>query len=166
MRATDYPVNCSVLNEVSSFCRSELARLARGLMIVAICALGCGSTAAAPVQVVFAEKDFRKLATFTVAPKYPEDAIRSTRTGICIALVQISINATIISIQIIKAPSEAIAQEMRRALQQWKFKIARDQGGQPISFEGKLTYYFVHEKGQWKVFSSMDSFYVGPHFDQ
>lgn len=159
-------IQLPVLNKVSALFRRALPRLATGLMIAAICPFGCRSTPASPIQVIFAERDFRKLATTTVAPKYPDDAIRSAKTGISIALVQVSINATIISIHIIKAPSAAIAEEMRHALQQWKFQIARDQGGQPISFEGKLTYYFVHEEGQWKVFSSMDSFYVGPHFDR
>jgi TonB family protein len=106
----------------------------------------------------------RMHATRTILPEYPQDAIRSKVTGVVVAEVCIPAGGRVASIQSISsAPSKAIAESVRKALSQWRFWTVFE-NGRHYPYGGKIIFYFVEQKGEFKVLEPGDEFYVGPHF--
>jgi TonB family protein len=91
---------------------------------------------------------------------YPEEAIRLRTTGLVVVEVCVQSDGLSFKSRIVTAPSRAIAQSVTDALAQWRF----EPNEKPRSYGGKLTYYFVEQRGEWKVFNAGDSFFVGPRF--
>ena len=103
------------------------------------------------------------LATKTIRPAYPEEAIRAHTTGVVVAELCIPAGAPTAAVTISSSPSEAVSRSVRQALSQWTFQTWT-QNGKHSAYGGKIIFYFVVEKGEWKVLDPTESFYVGPRF--
>lgn len=108
-------------------------------------------------------KQIRMLATKTVRPVYPEEAIRAGTTGLVVAEVCAPRDGRPASIKISSAPSEALARAVKTAVSQWKFRKREDENAS-LAFGGKVVFYFLKQGDKWKVLDPMESFYVGPRF--
>ena len=105
----------------------------------------------------------RKRATKTVRPVYPEQAVRGKVIGVVVAEVCVPAGGTIAAFWISSAPSDAIAESVKQALSQWRFKPWSDDAGYH-AYGGKIVFYFVEQNTEWKVLEPADAFYVGPRF--
>lgn len=105
----------------------------------------------------------RRHATKTVRPVYPEEAIRDRITGVVVAEICVPRGSTVAAIRISSAPSNAIAQSVKRALSQWAFR-PMFQNGRYVAYGGKIIVYFVQQNNVWEVLEPSDAFYVGPRF--
>jgi hypothetical protein len=119
------------------------------------------------VRCRIAAPTLRRLATHIVVPEYPKEDITAKMTGIAVAELCVPAGATIASpVRIVSAPSAAIADSMRKALAQWRFKpiTSMPNSTDYVSYASKVIYYFVEQNGQFVVLSPAESFYVGPRF--
>jgi TonB family protein len=108
-------------------------------------------------------EQIRKLATRTVRPVYPEEAIRAGTTGLVVAEICVPLDGRPASIKISSAPSEALARAAKTAISQWRFRT-RVHENEPLAFGGKIIFYFLKQDDKWKALDPMESFYVGPRF--
>lgn len=99
------------------------------------------------------EGSLRKMAIKTVMPTYPADSIKRGSTGVSVSQLIFDEAGVVIKVDILEAPDKSISDEIKKALQQWTFKPTRwkDENGPPTKIQGKLTFYFVIEKGQARV---------------
>lgn len=107
------------------------------------------------------------LATKTVAPVYPSEAVNRKLTGLVVADVCVMAGSTTASsINIVSAPDVLLGKSVKAALSQWTFGPLSAQGepSRLYSYRSKVIYYFVEERDKWTVYSPADSFHVGPRF--
>ena len=93
------------------------------------------------------------MAIKTVMPTYPTDSINRGSTGVAVSQLIFDEAGVVIKVDILEAPDKSISDEIKKALQQWTFRPSRlrDENGPPTKIQGKLTFYFVVEKGQARV---------------
>ena len=103
----------------------------------------------APVRV--GEDGIRRSASKTVMPTYPEVSIRKHSQGVAVVELQYDGTGNVTDVRVLEAPDSEIAQTVRSAVHQWKFRPSTIHG-QPLNVKGKLTFYYVIESdGQGHV---------------
>lgn len=104
--------------------------------------------------------------TKIVDPVYPARAIESKVMGLVVADVCVALGKQVAIVDVPVAPDESIRKSVMAAVRQWRFKSPETLFGstRAHSYGGKVVFYFVYRAGRWTVFSSVDSFYVGPQF--
>jgi TonB family protein len=107
------------------------------------------------------ERNLRRVATFIVAPQFPEEDIRMHKIGVVVAEIKVDEKGKLSKITILEAPSDTIAVSLSKALSQWRF-AAGTVNGQPSGAVGKVTYYFVFQQGKPVVLSPEEAPYLGP----
>jgi len=132
----------------------------RAILVIAVaaCTVLRGSSQERPL-VSFSEYSVRASAVRVVHPKYPPTAFRQHQTGVAVAQVYVNDDGAVEKVDLLQAPSEAIAASVREALKQWKFGPELvTPGGE---FTGKMTYYFVISRGKPAVFEPKYAPYIG-----
>lgn len=119
------------------------------------------SSAQTTLSVVTTEKGLRSLATKTVIPEFPAGAFKLHQFGVAVAQVHLEPSGAIRSINILEAPSSAIATSMEEAINGWTFRPGGTHDGRLLAYSGKITYYFLQDRGKALVYSSTESFYCG-----
>ena len=97
-----------------------------------------------PVQVraQVAEPTLRKLAVKVVMPTYPPKAVKRKQQGRVVVQVFLDEQGVLSTIKPVEAPDADFLEAVKRAVKQWKFKVATTSDGSPIRIDGKLTFYF------------------------
>lgn len=103
------------------------------------------------------EAVLRKLATKVVMPEYPESSVRAKKQGVAVVAVFLDENGKLGRVDLIESPDEATGNSAVNAVRQWEFQHATTEG-RPIAVLGKITFYFIHERGKSRV--------ENPHFFQ
>ena len=81
------------------------------------------------------------------------------RAGVAVAQLRIDEEGTVRRVEILEAPSDAIAKSMTGAISRWRF--VRNIAGAGLEVTGKITYYFVISNGTGTVLEPKDAPYVG-----
>lgn len=98
------------------------------------------------------EKTLRKFAKTVVMPQYPDASQRDGAQGVAVAQLDINEEGTVNKVEVLEAPDDAIANALVTALKMWTFqRPIEDSTNKPIRLTGKLTFYFVIEKGRGVV---------------
>ena len=116
------------------------ARL-RGILIILTLLI----TAQDALSVKVSELILRKMAIRSITPHYPSTSVKTRKTGVAVAKVQIDQNGKVKTITVVQAPDAAISEEVRAAVRQWTFNIPNDmhlddKTGRLLS--STLTFYF------------------------
>jgi len=96
------------------------------------------------------EAVLRNLATRTVMPDYPEKSKTQGSKGIAVAQLHLNEEGVLTNVEILEAPDAEIAQAVKKAVKQWKFKTVQV-NDKPCLIVGKLTFYFVINGGAARV---------------
>ena len=107
------------------------------------------------------ESGLRNMAKSITKPEFPPEAIQLRQTGVAVAKMTIDENGKVAKVEILEAPSQSIATSVLTALSEWHFDPAT-MNGQPTGFTGKVTHYFVFQKGLPVVLSPAEAPYLGP----
>lgn len=119
------------------------------------------SAAAQTIQGRVPEGYLRQSATTTIPPEYPRDAIATSAEGVSVAEIRVNPSGSVTSVEVLEAPHPSIAESMRRALKQWKFRPFKTDGGEPRAAIGKVTYYFVLTGTESGVYEPSRAPYIG-----
>lgn len=92
----------------------------------------------------------RKKATISVVPKYPQAARKDNASGVSVSQITIDENGLVINVEVLQSPHPAIEAEVKEALYKWRFSKFTI-NGKPYKTTGKLTFYFIFEKGRARV---------------
>ena len=101
-------------------------------------------------SVTVTEVTLRKHALKVVMPKFPEAARRNRAQGVAVAQLEVNEQGDASRIEVLEAPDPSIEEAVKRALGEWRFKPASI-GGKAVPLRGKLTFYYVIEKGKGRV---------------
>ena len=104
----------------------------------------------APKAIKFSEAILRKKAARTVRPSYPATSRKQGVQGVAVAQLEIDEKGRVSHVDILEAPDAAIKEAVTNATMQWEF-IPSTIGGEPVRIVGKLTFYFVMDKGKARV---------------
>lgn len=85
-----------------------------------------------------------------VMPIYPPEAIKSRKEGVAVARVEVNEDGSVAKVEILEAPHPAISTEVSKAVNKWTFK-QNYVDGEAVRTLGKLTFYFVLNKGGPRV---------------
>jgi TonB family protein len=107
------------------------------------------------------ESGLRSMAKSIVKPEFPPEAIHLRQTGVAVAKMTVDENGKVAKVEILEAPSKSIGTSVLTALLGWHFDPSA-MNGQPTGFTGKVTYYFVFQKGLPVVLSPAEAAYLGP----
>jgi outer membrane biosynthesis protein TonB len=108
------------------------------------------------------EVALRSSAIHLVTPEFPKRAFQLQQLGVAVAEVEVDTSGALSSITILESPCQEIARALESAIRQSTFsKRVVDDDNVPLRYRGKLTYYFLRNKGKPAVYSVTDSFYVG-----
>jgi hypothetical protein len=98
-------------------------------------------------------------------PAYPAQAITDRVTGVVVVDICVDMGSDHAVIENVFGGNTFLRESARSAVAQWRFvkpeALLKDK---PHPYGGKLVFYYVQEKGVWRVMSATDSFYVGPRF--
>lgn len=92
----------------------------------------------------------RKNASNTVAPDYPAESKRRGAKGVAVTQLEIDEKGDVAKIEVLEAPDPHIEEAVIKAVRQWKFPSVTVKG-KPRRVIGKLTFYFVIERGKATV---------------
>jgi TonB family protein len=92
----------------------------------------------------------RRSATNVVMPIYPLEAAKSRKEGVAVARVEVNEEGFVSRVEILEAPHPAISTEVSKAVKRWTFK-QNYVDGEAVRTLGKLTFYFVLNKGGPRV---------------
>jgi outer membrane biosynthesis protein TonB len=102
------------------------------------------------------ETSLRRMANHTVLPKYPSEAVRLHQTGVVVADVYLYETHTLYRVDVLQAPSLAIAKAVEEALSKWRFAPPAS-GDARMKIAGKVTFYFLFHRGRYRVFHAQDA---------
>jgi TonB family protein len=88
----------------------------------------------------------RRFATFTVSPVYPAASLRRGSSGVAVVELSVLPSGTVERADVLEAPDSYIANAVRKAVRQWKFRLP-----EPMTAKSRLAFYFSVENGQGKV---------------
>ena len=101
-------------------------------------------------SITVTEQALRHYAIKTVMPKYPAAARRKGAQGVVVAQLEVNEQGGLNKIEVLEAPDPSIEEAVRQAISEWRFKPATI-GGKAVPLRGKLTFYYVIEKGKGRV---------------
>lgn len=107
-----------------------------------------------------AEASLRSFAVSRVLPAFPGDAIAKRATGVGVARVEVDERGAVSRVDVLTAPTRSIEQAIERAVKQWRFSPVT-LGGRPYRVSGKVTFYFVMERGRGVVLNPEGAGYLG-----
>lgn len=111
--------------------------------------------------VVIGEARLRKLAITSPTPEYPATSKRNRATGVSVTKFYVDEKGHVENIQVLQAPDQFIEASLVKAISQWKFQPYHSDG-RLMRILGKLTFYFVLERGRGRVqnprFNSFSSY--------
>jgi hypothetical protein len=109
-----------------------------------------------------AEGAMRQMATRTVMPVVPPDALAALTRGVGVAVGQLVFDerGTTTDVTVLEAPSPSIAAALSKALKQWEFKRMRI-GDPTPRLSSRVTFYFVARDGAVVVLNPQDAGYIG-----
>src|SRR5579859_2204224 len=91
----------------------------------------------------------RSMALKTVRPVYPQDALRTKKTGVAVVRIHISLEGTVTRVEVLQAPSASIGNSVEGAVAQWRFRPTDGRDGEaPVKLSGKLVFYFEIHAGR------------------
>lgn len=108
---------------------------------------GQGNTAK---QIRAHEFYLRKKAITSVVPKYPLAARKDNASGVAVSQITIDENGQVLNVEVLQSPHPSIEAEVKEALYKWRFSKFTI-NGKPYKTTGKLTFYFIIEKGRARV---------------
>jgi TonB family protein len=101
-------------------------------------------------EVRLPESALRKRALKVVMPAFPKDVEIRGVTGVVVAQLEIDTSGEVSQVRVLQAPAPAVQQAVEEALKRWRFKPC-SVGGSEVKVRGKLTFYYVIERGQAMV---------------
>lgn len=96
------------------------------------------------------ETYLRKRATKTVTPGFPERAKKRGAQGVVVAQIDVNEQGEVAQVMVLEAPDPLIKEAVIKAIGQWRFNPPTI-GGKPVRVRGKLTFYYVIERGKGRV---------------
>lgn len=96
------------------------------------------------------ETYLRKRATKTILPGFPEQAKKRGAKGVVVAQVNVNEQGEVAQVTVLEAPDPLIKEAVVKALERWRFDPPTI-GGKPVRIRGKLTFYYVIERGKGRV---------------
>ena len=97
----------------------------------------------------------RQLVEKSLDPAYPEASIARGESGVVVAQVRLSSSGEVRSVEVLQAPSQEMAESVRQAVAQWKFRKDLEKATgvqlQERELTGKLTFYFWSANGRYRV---------------
>lgn len=96
------------------------------------------------------ETYLRKRATKTVPPGFPEQAKKRGAKGVVVAQINVDEQGEVARVEVLEAPDPLIKEAVIKAIEQWRFDPPTI-GGKPVRIRGKLTFYYVIERGKGRV---------------
>jgi protein TonB len=96
------------------------------------------------------ETYLRKRATKTVTPGFPEQAKKRGAKGVVVAQLNVNERGEVARVEVLEAPDPLIKEAVIKAIEQWRFNPPTI-SGKPVRIRGKLTFYYVIERGKGRV---------------
>jgi hypothetical protein len=93
------------------------------------------------------EGGIRKIASNTVKPIYPAEAVRRGIEGVVVARIRAGRDSRMERVDILQTPDPLLATAVTQALMQWRIGST----GRSMALEGKVTFYFRLERGHGRV---------------
>ena len=103
-----------------------------------------------PRYVVVTEATLRKYAVKLVLPDYPEASRQRHAKGVAVAQIDVDAQGSVKQAEVLESPDALTKEAVAAAVRQWQFKPATI-GGKAVPISGKLTFYFVIERGKGRV---------------
>lgn len=122
---------------------------------------GCGRSQRQPITATTPEGGLRQSVTRVVQPLFPLQAILDHDIGVAVADVHVDAKGHVVSVQVLEAPAQCIAQSVSAAVRQWQFKPFSTSNGAPVLVSSLLTFYFEIEDGKGVVLDPDEAGYVG-----
>lgn len=122
--------------------------------LIASCSMQAPPAAGGPLSpVTVDEKMLRSFVIRGKKPLFPEETRAAARTGVAVAFVQITNASRPESVTVLQAPDHYCSTQIIETLMQWEFDVNNPlrPGFPSRSFNGKLTFYYRHDGGDWYV---------------
>lgn len=96
---------------------------------------------------VASEGALRRNATNSPTPVFPESSRKTVAKGVAVAKIKIGPEGTVTEVTVLEAPDAAIEMAVLNAVRAWRFPkdLVRSV---PATISGRLTFYFLNDKGQ------------------
>lgn len=89
------------------------------------------------------EASIRDRAVRPILPEYPVRSLKNRHEGVAVARVIADLDGTVVTVDILQAPDEPIAESVKKAVAQWRIPEIRVVGSaRHFQTQGKLTFYF------------------------
>ncbi|HLG17705.1 MAG TPA: energy transducer TonB [Blastocatellia bacterium] len=83
-------------------------------------------------------------------PDYPPRSAKNRATGVSVTELEINEAGNVERVDVLQAPDEYIEAALINAISRWKFEPSMHKG-RAWRVKGKLTFYFVVERGKARV---------------
>jgi len=103
-----------------------------------------------PNEIRLSEGPLRKRAVKVISPRFPEDPEKRGVAGVAVAEIQIDRAGKVSAVRVLQAPDPAIEKAVAEAVKEWRFEPAMV-GGAAVRVRGKLTFYYVVDRGRGVV---------------
>lgn len=120
---------------------------------ICLCLLACAGASAQQGQgkvALLNELRLRYYASNVVMPKFPTEAVRDGARGVAVAKIRFDAGGRVLQVSVLEAPHPSIRVALEEAARQWVF-TPPIMDGQVMGGQGKLTFYYVIEKGNGVV---------------
>jgi predicted permease len=157
--ATATLMACALVGVVVPALRASRISPVRALRVLGVCVLCVTAPVLTPVAVraqerpsddaaMTGEGGIRKMASNTVKPVYPAEAVRRGIEGVVVARTRSGHDSRMLRVDILQAPDPLLAAAVTQALMQWRTSEFRSD---IVAIEGKVTFYFRIERGRGRV---------------